>query len=203
MKQVTGSSLSKTQYGVSIQQSLDGHSFSRPKPEEWHPTNDPVQIELILPHAALVPETLYRKGFEADLLAANGCPAAENETVVACDAQNGCVALVAVNRDLSDQIAGNFPNARFSTPLEHQPQERNKCVWISRRENLLHVKIYDDNRLLFAEVIPVASETEIAYFIQRLGQVFPLRDYGLLLAGDDPKKIRKWIGKAFKRVLCE
>ena len=38
---------------------------------------------------------------------------------------------------------------------------------------------------------------------ERLDAVFPLRGYTLLAAGDDPKALRKLLGKQFRKVVCE
>lgn len=203
MRQVTGSNNPSSKFGVSIQQSLDGHSFSLPELEQMTPSDKPVEVELLLPKTMLVPENLFQNERAAEFLAANGMPLAETECVVVCPARNGTVAVAAMEKKTRQLIAEKFPQARFTSPLEHQPDETRRCAWICRRGTLLYVKVYRDGVLQLAEVIVGSTEAEIGYFIQRLGAEFPLAEYELRIAGDEPKKVRKWIGKVFEKVLCE
>lgn len=84
MKQVTGSNPFATPERVSIQQSLDGHSFSRPVLAEIPEGSEVRVVELILPGTMLVPERLLSEESARDLLAANGMPAAPEEQIVVC-----------------------------------------------------------------------------------------------------------------------
>lgn len=84
MKQVTGSNPFATPERVSIQQSLDGHSFSRPVLAEIPEGSEVRVVELILPGSMLVPERLLSEESARDLLAANGMPAAPEEQIVVC-----------------------------------------------------------------------------------------------------------------------
>lgn len=203
MRQVTGSKSSPRKFRVSIQQSLDGHSFSRPGLDDCQPSEETVEVELLLPKTMLVPEAICREELAAELLAANGMPARSDESIVICPAGEGVKALAAFDDQLRRQILEKFPGARFSTPLAHRPDETTRCVWVCRRESLLYAKVYRDGALQLAEVIPAAEEAEIGYFIERLASCFPLAEYELRIAGDEPKKLRKWFGNAFKKVLCE
>ncbi|WP_417015597.1 DUF3822 family protein [Alistipes sp.] len=203
MKQVTGNSTSPSQFRVSIQQSLDGHSFSRPELAQCPPSTGTVEVELIVPHTALIPEPLYSNERKEELLAANGTPATDEERVVACMPKNGCVAVAAVNAKILQQLVNKFSAIIFTTPLEHVPQNTRKSVWTGKRGELLYTKVYDDGKLQFAEVIPATSEAEVRYFVERLGKLFPLREYELRLTGDDTKQLRKWIGNEFGKTVCE
>lgn len=204
MRQVTGSNSSHTRFGVSIQQSLDGHSFSRPELDACQPSDEMVEVELILPKTMLVPEKLFSDESARELLAANGMPVDGDECCVVCMSEEPeTVALAAIEDRLRQKIAEMFPRAQFSTPLGHRPQEASRCVWICRRGALLYVKVYREGVLQLAEVIPAATEADASYFVGRLAALFPLAEYELRIAGDEPKKLRKWIGNTFKKVICE
>ena len=164
---------------------------------------EPVEVELLLPHAVLIPEALDREELWEELLAANGTPASANECIVSCGAKNGCVALVALDRTIRQKIAETFPRARFSTPLEQLPKNREKCLWICRKGPMTYIKLLDGERLLLAEVIPASDEAEIAYFVDELGKQFPLAGYELQITGEEPGKLRKWIGNQFRKIVCE
>ena len=53
-----------------------------------------------------------------------------------------------------------------------------------------------------AEVITAPDEAEIRYFFERLAAAFPLAEYGLQAAGDDPKRLCRLIGHLFKNTTC-
>ena len=204
MRQVTGSKTPSSKFGVSIQQSLDGHSFSLPELERIPSSDEPVEVELLLPKTLLVPEGLFREETARELLAANGMPVGDDECCVVCKSEEPeTVALAAIENRIRQKIADKFPQALFSTPLGHRPLETTRGVWICRRGTLLYVKVYSEGVLQLAEVIPAATEADASYFVGRLAALFPLAEYELRIAGDEPKKLRKWIGNTFKKVICE
>lgn len=203
MRQVTGSNPSTSVFRVSIQQSLDGHSFSHPRLDECANSDKPVEVELLLPHSLLVPNTLYRKENEAELFAASGMPLAQNETVIACSSRSHGVVLVAMEAEMQKQLREKFPNARYASPLESVPQNTENTIWIAKKSRLLYIKVYRTGILRLAEVIPADSEAEIGYFLQRLDQLFPLKEFCLQITGEEPKQLKKWFGKAFNKVSCE
>ena len=93
--------------------------------------------------------------------------------------------------------------ARFTTPLLHIPANTAKTVWMSRRAGLLYIKVYDGGELQLAEAIPAATDTDAAYFFERLDGCLPLKEYELRIAGDNPKAARKLLGKRFRQTTCE
>lgn len=68
---------------------------------------------------------------------------------------------------------------------------------------LLYIKVYDGGELQLAEAIPAATDTDAAYFFERLDGCFPLKEYELRIAGDNPKAARKLLGKRFRQTTCE
>lgn len=173
--------------------------------DEIPAADHPAEVELLLPHAMLIPqETPFNPDSARKLLAANGTPAEPDETVVACESCNGTVAIVAVNDRILQEIRAKCPDLRFSTPLSFQPRNTDGCVWLCLRGQLLFAKVYRQNILQFAQVVPAASPEEIAYFVDRLAGIFPIAEYGLLPDGDDPRALRKEFGKRFGKILsCE
>ena len=204
MKPETGNRSVAVQNRVSIQQSLDGHSFSLPPIPVPGRDDECLTVELILPHTMLVPEALAETDRLDDLLAANGTPLAPDEQIVRSEPVEGIVAVMAVKRDLWLQIREKYlDKVRFTTPLLHVPANTRKTVWMARHGEVLYTKVYRDGSLLLAEAIPAPTDDELQYFTDRLGRCFPLAEYDLCCAGDQTKKLKKLLGKSFNTVSCE
>ena len=188
MRQATGSNTPQSGNKVSIQLSLDGHSFSVPALSELPAGEASVKVELLLPRTMLVPGELFDAERGAEMLAANGMPPTAEECVVASDPEAETVAVTAIDREALRQVEEKLGDrARFTTPLLHTPANAAKTVWMSRRAGLLYIKVYDNGELQLAEVIPAATDTDVAYFFDRLDGCFPLKEYELRIAGDNPK----------------
>ena len=72
MRQATGkTNRPQDGYGVSIQQSLDGHSFSLLGLES--PAAGVVEVEAVTPRTMLVPREVFEPAAAEALLAAAGC----------------------------------------------------------------------------------------------------------------------------------
>ena len=88
MKQVTGSNTPQATNKVSIQLTLDGHSFSAHGLDGEFPGEEPVEAELLTARTMLVPEEVLGTGDAGTLLAANGmAPAAEERAVCSLPVQ--------------------------------------------------------------------------------------------------------------------
>ena len=99
MKQVTGSNTPQATNKVSIQLTLDGHSFSAHGLDGEFPGEEPVEAELLTARTMLVPEEVLGTGDAGTLLAANGmAPAAEERAVCSLPVQ-GIVAVMAAHRE--------------------------------------------------------------------------------------------------------
>ena len=75
MKQATGSNTPQSINKVSIQLTLDGHSFSAPALSGEFPGDGPVEVELLTPRTTLVPEEFFDEACAGELLAAAGMAA--------------------------------------------------------------------------------------------------------------------------------
>lgn len=203
MKPETGNKPLSAQNRVSIQLSLDGHSFS-PSPLPERPGDGDVLVELILPRTMLVPESLFDPETAGELLAANGTPAAAGERIVCSEVREGAAAVMPVAEEVLRLIEEKYPgNRRYTSPLLHRPAETGKCVWMARMGKVLYTKVYREGRLLFAESIAAETDEELLYFAERLNGAFPLAEFELRAAGEEPGKLRKRIGKIFAKATCE
>ena len=95
MKQATGSNTPQSINKVSIQLTLDGHSFSAPALSGEFPGDGPVEVELLTPRTMLVPEELFDKEHAGEVLAAAGMAALPGECPVWSAPQQNAVAVMA------------------------------------------------------------------------------------------------------------
>ena len=203
MRQATGSNTPQSGNKVSIQLSLDGHSFSVPALSELPAGEAPVTVELLLPRTMLVPGELFDAERGAEMLAANGMPPTAEECVVSSDPEAEFVAVTAINREALRQVEEKLGDrARFTTPLLHTPANTAKTVWMSRRAGLLYIKVYD-GKLRFAEVVPAPDESDLLYFFERLGSEFKLRDYTLRIGSGNGRALKRKLGGYFRQIVCE
>ena len=201
MRQATGSNTPQAGNKVSIQRSLDGHSFSVPALSELPAGEAPVTVELLLPRTMLVPGELFDEKHAAEMLAANGMPPTADECAVCCGPEAEFAAVTAINREILRQVEEKLGDrARFTTPLLHTPHDAAKTVWMSRRAGLLYIKVYDGGELQLAEAIPAATDTDAAYFFERLDGCFPLKGSNSASRATTPKAVANcWANVSNKR----
>lgn len=203
MKQVTGSNAPQATNKVSIQLTLDGHSFSAPALSGEFPGGDPVDVELLTARTMLVPADVFGAEDARALLAANGMAATADECAVYSAPHNGIVAVMAARRDAVWAVTEKLGDrVRYTTPLLRKVQAGVPTVWAYRTAGLLYIKVYD-GALRFAGVIPAPDEADVCYFTERLGKEFPLTDYVLGISGDGAKACGKSLKGYFKRTVCE
>jgi len=203
MEQVTGSNTPQATNKVSIQLTLDGHSFSAHGLDGEFPGEEPVEAELLTARTMLVPEEVLGTGDAGTLLAANGmAPAAEERAVCSLPVQ-GIVAVMAAHREALRQVEEKLGDRiRYTTPLLREVQAGTPTVWAYRTAGLLYIKVYDGS-LRFAGVIPAPDTADVCYFTERLEKEFALKSCELRISGDDAKACGKLLKGYFKRIVCE
>ncbi len=199
MKQVTGSNNPVSEKKVSIQRSLDGHSFSV-TPRDFD-ADHVSTVEVLSPQTMLVPGEVFGEEDAAALLAANGTPAAEGDVTVWSDATRPVIAVMALPAAALGMHDKGCSLKRFSftTPLLHTPVGDKPLVWMCRRAHLLYIKVYGPE-LQLAEVIVAPEVEDVTYFIERLSGMINTVQYNLQLSGDDDKSMRRAVAKRFKSV---
>ncbi len=208
MKPATGNNALYATNKVSIQQALDGHSFSVPKPERLSPEAERIEAEVLTPQTVLVPRELFEAASAAELLAAAGLACRENQEAVwsaprSLGPETEAIAVMAVDTHILQAIlerAGD--RIVFTTPLLEGPTSGEPTLWLCRKAGVLYIKVFDRS-LRMAEAIPVTNQADILYFIERIGHTFPLDEMQLHLTGEETALLRKLIGKRFKQVVCE
>lgn len=204
MRQATGkTNRPQDGYGVSIQQSLDGHSFSLLGLES-PAAEGVVEVEAVTPRTMLVPREVFEPAAAEALLAAAGIRPAAGERIVWSDPGAEAVALMCVAGDAVRQVEERFGDrVRYTSPLLRTPADTAASVWMCRQSGTLYIKVYREQTLRMAEALPVAGEADMLYVAERLQQAFTLREYVLIATGDDAKGVRRLLGKRFGKSLCE
>lgn len=204
MRQATGkTNRPQDGYGVSIQQSLDGHSFSLLGLES-PAAEGVVEVEAVTPRTMLVPREVFEPAAAEALLAAAGIRPAAGERIVWSDPGAEAVALMCVAGDAVRQVEERFGDrVRYTSPLLRTPADTAASVWMCRQSGTLYIKVYREQTLRMAEVLPAAGEADLLYVAERLQQAFMLREYVLIATGDDAKGVRRLLGKRFGKSLCE
>ena len=203
---------------VSIQQSLDGRSFSVTGPEQeglageakearTGATAAAVEAEVLTWQTLLVPVEAFDPAQAAKLLAAAGMPCTEAQDAVWTQPQEEeeALAVIALNRECRQALEERFGlqgGIVYTTPLLHIPQDADRCVWLHQEEDVLYIKVYDPT-LRLAEAIPVKTEADPIYLIGRVGRMFPLREFELRIAGRCARTLRKALSGYFRSTICE
>ncbi|AFL79274.1 hypothetical protein Alfi_3033 [Alistipes finegoldii DSM 17242] len=203
MKQATGSNTPQSINKVSIQLTLDGHSFSAPALSGEFPGDGLVEVELLTPRTTLVPEEFFDEACAGELLAAAGMAALPGECPVWSAPQQNAVAVMAAAENalaaVHERLGGR---ARYTTPLLCVPQTSVPTVWMYYAAGLLYIKVYD-GKLRFAEVVPAPDEADLLYMLERLGSEFRLRDYTLRIGSGDGRALKRKLGGYFRQIVCE
>lgn len=203
MKQATGSNTPQSINKVSIQLTLDGHSFSAPALSGEFPGDGSVEVELLTPRTTLVPEEFFDEACAGELLAAAGMAALPGECPVWSAPQQNAVAVMAAAENalaaVHERLGGR---ARYTTPLLCVPQTSVPTVWMYYAAGLLYIKVYD-GKLRFAEVVPAPDEADLLYMLERLGSEFRLRDYTLRIGSGDGRALKRKLGGYFRQIVCE
>ncbi|WP_416997974.1 hypothetical protein [Alistipes putredinis] len=188
---------------MSIQQSLDGHSFSLLGLES-PAAEGVVEVEAVTPRTMLVPREVFEPAAAEALLAAAGIRPAAGERIVWSDPGAETVALMCVAGDAVRQVEERLGDrVRYTSPLLRTPADTASAVWMYRQSGTLYIKVYREQTLRMAEALPAAGEADLLYVAERLQQAFALHEYVLIAAGDDAKGLRRLLGKRFGKSLCE
>ena len=116
MKQATGSRTPRLTNKVSIQRSLDGHSFSVSGLDRDFTGEAIVTVEILTPQTLLVPADLLQTSTAAELLAAAGMACRQDEQAVrsmprSLGRDKEVVAVIALDEKILQRIRGQIGRA--------------------------------------------------------------------------------------------
>lgn len=215
---------------VSIQQPLDGHSFSADDALGDLPEEGDVEVEIITEQTLLVPGSQFGPEDAEALLAAAGLPCREGQCTLwwgdpsrsqpasdtpqqpetpdgasphAGHSGEPVAAVAAVDAACLRRLAERLgARMRLTTPLLRPVRPSGKCVWMRLVAGILYIKVYD-GRLRLAEVVAAPTQADRLYLAQQLAGEFPLGEFELRLADADTRPLRREIGRYFKCTTCE
>lgn len=221
MRQETGKTdKARASEDVSIQLMLDGHSFSdieaairrayadlapaerngegTPQPAAGKKIGEPFAVELLTKKSLLAPAKAAEELPAREWFAAAGIPLEETDTVATCTAKGDAVALVGMDRALFDLLGKTA--ARCTTPLLQERCSDARHVRMFATQGLLYVKIWSETALQLAEVLPLGTEEDLLFMLERMQRSFPLKEYELHARGELPAAMRKTLGRIFASV---
>lgn len=178
---------------MSIRLWSDGHSF----PAELSQSiaqKQSVEVELLAPRTTLVPAELFHADQAAEYLRLAGLPCRESELPVWSESRQGVVAVMAIDRSVRELLPAQVT---FSSPLLEAEMQTPNTLWIARFGELLYIKVWDE-ALRLAEVLSITGGEDLLYYIGRLGEWLPLKNYTLRVEGEEPRELRKLLKNYFK-----
>lgn len=203
MKQETGNNNPTATKKVSIQLKLGGHSFSSDMlPAE---AADADMTEVIVPteKCVLVPASVFEPQAAEQYLSINGLPCDMNECAVCSQEKDGTVAVIAVASEcvkiINDYTKGK---AVFTTPLLHKYDNRGNTLYIYIYGGVAFLKLYNDDKLRFAEAVRICNNDDVLYYTSLLAEEFDLGSYAINVSGDSASNVVHLLKHYYKNVRC-
>ena len=202
--------MSVTQYDkVSIRLMSNGHAFSTASDNSGVDKSLQIadvlkrgvvaEVMLCMPKTMLVPaEQLATLSLEEHLALAALAPA-DSERVVVSDEVSGIVAVMAVDAHHIDSLEACGAELHYTTPLLNG-NIMDGCV-VALYDNLLYVRVADGG-LRFADVVEVATDADILYFLGAIDRVYHIYNIGARVAGDT-SRLKTLCKSLFRKRLCE
>ena len=205
MRLVTGNSILQADIDkVSVRIVSGGHSFSvEGLPRKAFDEGVTVEFQVITPKSLLVPAEAFDAASAAGLLAVAGIgctPAEEPLCIVAGDK----VAVAAVATQCLARIDENFgTRAAFTSPLLEECDADGCKLYIRTFGDCCCLRVCENGRLRFAEIMPAATPDEILYYVQTLCDRMECSEYLIYIYGEGASESAKLLRRYFKRVKCE
>lgn len=183
---------------VSIRRVLDGHSFSEAERERLV-KDAPAEVYIASPKSTLLPAEIVGNATPDEWLRAAGYALGYDEVAICSAPNDGCVAVVAVSRLLAQTLAQMPKVVVRSLLLLDTVAERGTVLTLYG--GCLYVRYYDGG-MRFADVVEVASDADICYYLQRIDEVYNIYNIGVRITPEN-RALAALCRRHFKRVICE
>jgi len=149
----------------------------------------------------LVPEEFYSGTYAEDNCALNNMRPSEKSVVVASPAVKGIVAVMNIPADVFSCLQGIWESrVEFASPLQAIAVKREvKSVNIIMGADAFYLAVYG-YKLLFADAFGYGSAADVAFVVNELDKVYPLKGYTINISGKDAKAVRKTLRKYYRKV---
>lgn len=196
---------------MSIQLTLSGHSFSRSDlPKLSSNDQHTIEIEVITNKTLLAPFELIDETRAEKLMDIAGFGLLEDEQVIIVpDKESGIAALMALPRVLIATIEECYGNRfELTTPLLHTRVCIEPTAWFYLANDLIYIKVWSDNRLRIAEVLPRKNAEDVLYSAATIDKRFRLNGFRIVVAGtkaveSEIRSTAKILNQYYKKVICE
>ena len=196
---------------MSIQLTLSGHSFSRfDLPRLSSRDERMVEIEVATERTMLTPIEILDSTPTAELMRIAGFdPREEEQIVVVRDEKTGIAALMTLPRVLMTTIEERYGNRyELTTPLLRTRVCTEPTAWFYLAKDLIYIKVWSENKLRMAEVLPHKKEEDVLYYAATIDRRFGLNDFRMVIAGtkvsdNEVRSTAKLLNKFYKKVVCE
>ena len=164
MRQETGSNPQNSNKSVSIRILSNGHILSLPQIEnEGRDTT----IEILSHQTVLAPTHLLDSTSPEQIARECGTVIENSQSILTIN--NGeMTALIAAPTIVVNQLKEQLPYATLTTPLLSVRANDSSHIWVQHIEGLLYIKLYDQQKLTFAEVFKAPTQTDVIYWLNRI-----------------------------------
>lgn len=181
---------------VSIRLESGGHSFSEEQLSRALASGEGVEVEIITPRTTLMPAEAHLA--PAEVLRMAGLAPLATECAVESVAVDGRVAVMAVDSALCARLSGC--SVAYLSPLASVDCSR-EGVQLNLIGSVLYLHIVEDGVLRVAEALPVATDADILYYLERFNEVYLIYNRAVYIKGDD--RLAPIVRRVFKSVICE
>lgn len=181
---------------VSIRFQSGGHSFSEAQLKETIASGKRVEVEIVSPRTALMPADA--RFSPAEVLRMAGLAPRATECAVKSEVVDGRVAVMAVDNALCNRL--RECSVVYSSPLTAVDCSR-EGVMLNLIGSVLYLHIVEGGVLRVAEVLPVANDADIVYYLERFNEVYLIYNKAAYIKGDG--RLAPLARKVFKSVICE
>ncbi|MBQ2958311.1 MAG: hypothetical protein IJE06_01385 [Alistipes sp.] len=181
---------------MSIRLESGGHSFSEEQLSQALASGEGVEVEIITPRTTLMPAEARLA--PAEVLRMAGLAPLATECAVESVAVDGRVAVMAVDSALCARFSGR--SVDYLSPLASVYCLR-EGVMLNLIGSVLYLHIVEGGVLRVAEALPVATDADILYYLERFNQVYLIYNRAVYIKGDD--RLVPIVRRVFKSVICE
>lgn len=166
---------------MSIRLKSGGHSFSEREREMLRGATAGVEACVITAKTTLIPQEHYNSNLKSYYLASMGLTPSATEIAVESNPQGGMIAVMAIEREITESLKDITSDVSFTTPLLDEAIEQGTIIELS--DNVAFIRVYH-NGLRFAEAVAIDSDADLSYIVERLNDSYGIYNMYARAKGD-------------------